>query len=111
MGTVLVIWDIQTGGVAKEVEFGAVSNTLLVWSLDGRAIGILTSAVDRIGHTYTVHAHDVYLGTARSSSKFQSVCVPYVWAHNESFRIMTAGWDGEAHTIRSEERRVGKECQ
>ena len=97
--TSLIIWDIQTGGVAKEIESGSVSNALLVWSLDGQAIGVLTSVVNHPWHMCTVHVYDVYLGTTRFSSTFRTISMPHIWAHNESFRTMMTGWDGETHTI------------
>jgi len=45
-GTVATIWDIQTGGVIKEIECGAVdaSPKSFVWSLDGTAISAIFPA-------------------------------------------------------------------
>ena len=91
--TSLTIWDIQTGGVAKEVELGSRSGTP-VWSSDGRAIGVVTSEDNYVESTLRVL--DVELGTTRSSCTFRTDRPPYLWAHNESFRIMTIGitdWD------------------
>ena len=98
--TSFIIWDIQTGGVAREVEWGAevehdvAIKVLLVWSLDGRAIAICTAPLDNISDS--VHVYDVDSGVARFHSTIQSSTIRHFWAHNESFRIMMAEWDSEA---------------
>ena len=68
----------------------------MVWSLDGRAIAFIRH---RDHTSYTVDVYDIGLGTIQSSSAIQSRDTPCLWAHNESFRIMTAGRDGQACTI------------
>ena len=94
--TSLVIWDIQTGGVAREVKIDYIGNIPLVWSLDGQAVGFIRHR-DHTG--YTVDIYNISLGVIQSSSAIQSNNIPYLWAHNESFQIMTIGWDGQAYTI------------
>ena len=86
--TSFIIWDIQTGGVAKEVECDALTDLPLVWSLDGRAIGIIGKSA-HLG--YSVRVYDVDSGAAQFHHALQSIDVPHLWAHNESFRIMTTG--------------------
>ena len=95
VATSLIIWDIQTGGVAKEVECGALKKYRLVWSSDGRAIGIIQEAA----HSgYSVRVYDVVSGAAQFHHALQSNDAPHLWAHNESFRIMTTGLVGQTWT-------------
>jgi len=80
------IWDIQTGGLVKEIECDATLDnpSSLVWSLDGRAIG----AVLRENHTWAVATYDVASGETLCKT-LASVDKPYLWAHNISFQVMT----------------------
>jgi len=86
--TSLIIWDIQTDGVAKEVD--GTNGTSLVWSLDGRAIITISGAV---------WVYNVDLGTKKSLGTLQSRESPYLWAHNKTFRVMTTGLDGQGWTV------------
>ena len=96
--TSIMIWDIQTGGVAKEVTCGEVGDTPLTWSSDGQAIG--TVLLNRASNfNYTVRLYDVASGTTQSPGTLESVGIPHLWAHDESFRVMTTGWGGQARTI------------
>jgi len=80
--TAIIIWDIQTGGVAKEIECGT-SNHSLVWSSDGQRICT-------IGYEpYTVHIYGVSSGAASSPGTLQSRGSLHLWAVDESFRVMT----------------------
>ena len=90
----LVIWDIQTGGVAK-VFSGDVNNVSLVWSLDGGKIGTIQGTCT----SYTICVYDVASGASVSPGTLQSEGKPQLWAHNASFRIMTTEWDGQTCTI------------
>ena len=89
----LMIWDIQTGGVVKVVECGATGEPLLVWSLDGRAIGTVGT------ESGAVKVYDVDLGTMQSLGTLQSSKNSHLWAHNKTFRVMTTGWDGQSCQI------------
>ena len=91
--TGIIIWDIQTGGMVREVGFDDTldSSRSLVWSLDGRMIG----AVLGRGHTWAVVTYDVASGRILSRSKLGSVGEPYLWAHDKSFRVMAASLDRE----------------
>ena len=80
----IAVWDIQTGGVAKEIQHG-FENISMVWSLDGRTIGF---HVQRMGAT--VCTHDLVSGTTTHSGNFFSTSKPYIWAHERSFRILTS---------------------
>ena len=96
--TAIVIWDTQTGGVVKEIECGFTSDGLeLVWSLDGKTIATISP---RVLETLTVHTYDIASGRAVSLGTLQSRGKPYLWAHNESFRIATTtAWDRKGWKI------------
>jgi len=83
--TAIIIWDIQTGGVAKEITCSA-KTTSLVWSSNGGSICTLNSEYLR---TFTVNTHDVSSGTASSPGTLESICNPHLWTVDESFWIMT----------------------
>ena len=80
----IIIWDIQTGGVAKEIRCGA--NNSLVWSSDG---GTLCTIHSESEATFTVHTHAISSGTTSSLCTFQSEDNPYLWTDGESFWVMT----------------------
>jgi len=83
--TAITIWDIQTGGVAKEI--GCSANTIsLVWSSDGQTLCTIDSKRQA---TFVVHTYDVSSGTTLSSGTLQSADDPHVWTYDESFRVMT----------------------
>ena len=92
-GAMIIIWDIQTGGVVKEIQRDAAGYTSLVWSLDGREIGAMSC------DPWTMRVYDVVLGTALSHIKLQSHDRPYLWAHSKSFRVATTRIEDEALVI------------
>jgi len=83
--TAIIIWDIQTGGVANEIECSA-NNVSLVWSLDGWKICTINSE-DR--GAFIVHIHDAPLGTTLSSNTLLSRDTPHLWADEGFFLVMT----------------------
>jgi len=87
----LVIWDMQTGGIAKEVQCDMYFGGSMVWSLDGKMIGITKGSA--------VHVYDVASGTMQSIGTLQSHDKLYLWTHNGSFRTMATGLDGQGFTI------------
>jgi len=86
----IIIWDIQTGGVAKETKCSDI-NISLVWSLDGGAI--CTIGCGDQG-AFTVRTYDVSSGTASFPGTLRSGYDPHLWTVNKSFRVMTTVWDG-----------------
>ena len=85
--TGIIIWDIQTGGVIKEIECEITGNGLeLVWTLDGQSIGAISP---RVLGTLTMHIYNITAGTILSSVTLQSSGKPYVWAHDKSLQIAT----------------------
>ena len=80
----IIIWDIQTGGVAKELNCGT-NNTSLAWSLDGRLICTVCGEKG----AYSVDTHDVAAGTVLSPGKLRSDDNPHLWARETSFRVIT----------------------
>jgi hypothetical protein len=96
--TSLIIWDVQTGGVAKEIPRGKSSGGLVVWSLDGRAVGTMTpgQVVDRV---WAIHTYDITSGTRLSPGQLRSEAAPQLWAYDTSFRAVTVQESGQAHVI------------
>ena len=81
----IIIWDVQTGGVAKEIEFGVSADCLqLVWSLNGEKIATLLQIAD----TQAVHIYQVTSSITQLSSPVQPAVHVQLWAHNESFRMV-----------------------
>jgi len=83
--TGIIIWDIQTGGVAEEIECGAY-NISLVWSLDGGSICTIEPGRNL---TFIVHAYKISSGTTSSPSTLRSSGDPYLWMDDNFFLIMT----------------------
>jgi len=94
----IVIWDTQTGGLVNAIECKVTASWLeLVWSLDGKAIGIVSS---QVLETITVHTYDVTSGAKLCSDTLQSRDKPCLWAHDKSFRIAaTTTSDSKGWTI------------
>ena len=87
----LIIWDIQTGGAVEDSQCsGGVYGDSIVWSLDGKTIGMTAGL--------TVYLYDVTSGATRSS-RLQSMDELRLWAHGESFRVMATGREGRVLTI------------
>ena len=109
-GTSLMIWDIQTGGVAKEIECGDTENVSLTWSLDGGAVCAILQDQPNT-HTalrfydqdtdtdYVVRVYHIASGTRLSSGTLRSRGKPHLWAHNTSFRVITVERGDQAFTI------------
>ena len=85
--TVILIWDIKTGGVAREIQCGT-KNISLVWSLDGRKIACHQSA--RMEQAF-VRSYDVATGTLLFAESLPSARNLQLWAHEESFLVATRG--------------------
>jgi len=83
--TAIIIWDIQTGGVAKEIACSA-DNISLVWSLNGGTICTINPEGWR---TWTVHTYSVSSGTVSSPGTLWSGDNPPLWTVDESFWVMT----------------------
>lgn len=81
----IVIWDIQTGGVAREIECSPIDISL-VWSLDGQTICTISSGDQAI---FVVCTYSVSSGTAISSGTVQSGDNPHLWVDNNFFWVMT----------------------
>ena len=95
--TALVIWDIQSGGVAQEIKYNDLYNDSLVWSLDGRVISTMywSDRTERL----TVCRYDVASGTVLSPVTLWSRDKPHIWTHGRSFRVMTTTRDKKACTV------------
>jgi WD40 repeat protein len=88
----IVIWDTQTGGVVKIIEYKINCHGLeIVWSLNGKKIGTTSSGESEIRHVYTyevasgaVHS----MGVLRSSDTLQLTDSEHLWAHDKFFRVV-----------------------
>ena len=96
--TLLIIWDIQTGGVAKEIPCDETSGGYVVWSLDGRMIGTMVQDQDR-PVDWTLHTHDITSGTSLSPGQLRSSSRPHLWAHTLSLRAVTMRRGNQDHVI------------
>ena len=85
--TAIIIWEIQTGGVVKEIGCEAIGTALesLVWSFNGNAIGVVFAG----SHGWVVCVCDVALGTIVALGTLQSWNKPFLWPHDKLFRILT----------------------
>ena len=83
--TAILIWDIQTGGVAQEIKCGP-NNIPLTWLSDGRTLCTVNSQ-DWV--TLIVRAYDVSSGTVSSPGTLQLGDNPYLWTYDESIWVMT----------------------
>jgi hypothetical protein len=122
----LTIWDIQTGGVTKQIECNAaitIKHVSLAWSLDGGTICTIflekmasqkrTHCQQNQNQTqdqlplpryydpehWTLHTYDIASGAILFSIMLQSTDHPHLWAHNTSFQIMTTERDGQVITF------------
>ena len=77
--TGITIWDIQTGGVVKEIPWNTEGCSELAWLSDGQVIGALC--------IQTVQMYDVASSTTLPSISPESYC-HFFWAHNGSFWVM-----------------------
>jgi len=95
--TAIIIWDVQTGGVAKEIRYGA-RNLSLVWSSDGRMI--CTIHLGDWG-AFIVRMYDASSGITLSSVPIRSGDTPRLWTDDESFWVMTTLWGKypNGHTV------------
>ena len=81
--TAIIIWDIQTGGVANEIKHGA-NSIRLAWSSDGRTICAINRKDRRV---LTVDTYDIS-GTTLSSSTLLTQDYPHLWTDDESFWVV-----------------------
>ena len=85
--TVILIWDVQTGGVAKEIENGLDTIHSMVWSLDGRIIGVADYKA------MCVRTYDADSGTMLFQKQLSCNILPPLWACQESVRFVTLDMD------------------
>ncbi|KAF9782707.1 hypothetical protein BJ322DRAFT_1219896 [Thelephora terrestris] len=88
--TAIIIWDVQTGGAVKKIEFGAPGDCVqLAWSLNGEKVAIVL----RVAGTLAVHMYQIASSAIQLSSSFQHALHVDIWAYNESFRILVIAWE------------------
>ena len=81
---VILIWDIQTGGVAKEIRCCRGMDSL-VWSLDGRTIA---TTLHYEGSIPGVKTYDVASGAQLFTGKFNLGANLHLWAWEQKFQFM-----------------------
>ena len=80
----IVVWDIQTGGVAKSIDCkGPIVS--LVWSPDGRTLGSALYS-NNVSH---VRTYDVASGAQLFEEELGMQWVFQLWAHEKSFRFIS----------------------
>ena len=88
--TAIMIWDIQTGGVAKKIVRDDKTISL-VWSLDGRTIGTLNHVRRDTKHARRyLNVYEVASGAPLFTGIIHSTHKPFLWASKQYFRVMTA---------------------
>ena len=94
--TSLIIWDIQTGGVPKNLKVA----TRTMFLQCGRWMGeqLAPSNQDRYADTrYAMNIHDVAPATSFPLAHSSQA---YLWANNTSFRaVVTTEWDDRTCTL------------
>ena len=80
----IIIWDIQTGGVTKQITCGGDASSL-VWSLDGERIGVTLYSGLR---TRSVETYDAVSGVQLVTKEFWGDPYFCLWACQESFRLV-----------------------
>lgn len=90
----IVIWDIQTGGVVKEIECRRRILSL-VWSLDGGTIAT-TLGCERL--ILGVETYEVASGGRLFVERFESGVVHHLWPCEQSFQFITVEWSNSDPT-------------
>jgi WD40 repeat protein len=81
--TAIIIWDIQTGGMVKEIKCNT-RGLSMAWSSDGGTICTISSK-----GKVAVHTYDISSGTKSFLGTRQSADDPHLWMDEESFCVMT----------------------
>ena len=81
----IVIWDIQTGGVVRSIDFQG-EMLRLVWSLDGKTIG---TAHPYMNNSSSVKTYDVASGAQLFAENFEREWIFDLWACETSFRFIS----------------------
>jgi len=96
-GSVITIWDIQTGGVVEEIDHGVkrVLPKLLAWSSDGMVICAIFPV--EVG-TWDAVTYNIASGKEVSTRRFSSSVKPHLWLQDNSLQAMvmphTKGFQG-----------------
>jgi len=90
-GSVAIIWDIQTGGMIKEIDCRAAnaSPKSFVWSLDGTRIGAIFPAGVGNWFMVTCDITSVKISTHIVQSPFE----PHLWSRGNSIWMMVISED------------------
>lgn len=77
----ILIWDIQTGGIAQEIECHT-ERISMAWSLDGKEIATIGSS-----EPPSVDTYGVFSGASLSVGKFHPGDNLHLWTYGDSFRV------------------------
>ena len=103
--TAIIIWDIQTHEVAKEIKYNNSGLGSLVWSLNGRTIGTLLK--EGRSHAWVACIHVVASGRTLAPTILWPKDIPhFCQVHDKSFQIATTKW-AEGCTIEIVDCEVG----
>ena len=86
----IVIWDIQTGGVARSIDCPS-DIFRLVWSLDGKTIAARHVYV---GDSARIKTYDVASSTRVFEDTLEKEQIFNLWAYKKSFRFMSIQYLG-----------------
>ena len=86
LSNTIVIWDIQTGGVAKGIKCCWVIVSI-VWSLDGTIVAVVLRSKKQILH---VETYEIASGARLFAGEIGlKVGYWHLWAHDQTFRFVT----------------------
>ena len=102
----IVIWDIQTGGVAQIIDCHSDMH-LLVWSLDGKTIA---ASLLFDGKILGVNAYDVASGAQEFKVELDGEQGFRLWAWERSFRILTKSLNSPDSGPRLSITEIGPTC-
>ena len=87
----ITVWDIQTGGVVKNIQCNPEGSRVLKWSLDGQEVSVLTLK--------QVHVYDITSKGRSTVVNFEPSYCEHLWSHNKSFQIMRCSCLGGGNFI------------
>ena len=92
----IIIWDIQTGGVAKKIKCGG-DVISLVWSLDGERISTELCYKTSIRG---VEMYDIVSGAQLFAKEFEERSTLYLWACEKSFGLLEVAFPSPNFTLK-----------
>ena len=91
----IVIWDIQTGGVARSINCPG-DPLILVWSLDGKT---LAAAHSYRRTSWSVQTYDVVSGAQLFAENFETEWMIHFWASEKAFRFLSIPYFSDSNEL------------